>query len=326
MTNRVETGIETVVAAVDGISEVKRRGIFTGFFLRLFREKPLGAVCGVLTLLFLLVGIFANALAPYEMNETGVGPRLKGPSVEIPMGTDNLGRDVFSRIIHGAQVSVIVSLTATTLATFVSMIVGGLSGYFGGALDITVQRFVDGWMSFPGMVLLILGVTIMGAGMWNVIILLGFLYGIGGSRIMRSAVIAIKENVYVQAARSVGCSNTRILLLHILPNTMGVLLILYSTRVPIMILTEAGLSFLGLGVPPPSPTWGGMLNTEGRRFMLRNPWLAVWPGLALALVVYAVSMFGDAIRDLLDPRLRGGGGRYTGVDKKLEKEWKEGTE
>ena len=131
--------------------------------------------------------------------------------------------------------------------------------------------------------------------------------------------MGIKENVYVDAAHAVGCSTTRVLMRHILPNTMGVLIILYTTRVPIMILTEASLSFLGLGVPPPAPTWGGMLSMEGRRFMIKNPWLAVWPGLALALVVYGVNMFGDSVRDLLDPRLRGGGGRYSGVKSKRKK-------
>jgi peptide/nickel transport system permease protein len=312
MESRIDAGVETV-------ETVKFKGIFAGFFARLIKEKPLGTICGVLTLLFLLTGIFAGVLAPYDLNETAVAPRLSAPSLDHPLGSDQLGRDVLSRIIYGARVSVIVSLAATTLATFISMLVGGLSGYFGGALDLTVQRFVDGWMSFPGIVLLIVGVTLVGAGMWEVIFLLGFLYGIGGSRIMRSAVMGIKENVYISAAHAVGCTTPRILIRHILPNTMGVLIILYTTRVPIMILTEASLSFLGLGVPPPAPTWGGMLSMEGRRFMLMNPWMAVWPGLSLALVVYGVSMFGDSIRDLLDPRLRGGGGRYTGIKKKSKK-------
>lgn len=316
--DNTETRLETVATK-------KIRGVFSGFFSRLVREKPLGTVCGILTLLFLFTGIFAGFLAPYELNETGVAPRLTGPSVDFPLGSDQLGRDVLSRIIYGARVSVIVSFTAATLATLISMVIGGLSGYFGGALDMTVQRFVDGWMSFPGIVLLIIGVTLIGPGIWQVIILLGFLYGIGGSRIMRSAVITIKENMYVVAAGAVGCSNTRILMRHILPNTMSVLIILYTTRVPIMILTEASLSFLGLGVPPPAPTWGGMLSMEGRRFMLKNPWLAIWPGLSLALVVYGVSMFGDAVRDLLDPRLRGGVGRYSVAKTKTKKKRRRGT-
>ena len=217
---------------------------------------------------------------------------------------------MLSRIIYGARVSVIVSLVATTLATFISMVIGILSGYLGGAFDIVLQRFVDAWMSFPGLVLIIVAVTIIGPGIWQVIIVLGLLYGIGGSRIVRGAVIGIKENIYVNAAQAIGCSTSRILLHHILPNIMAPVIILYTTRVPAMILTEASLSFLGLGIPPPAPTWGGMLSIEGRRFMLQSPGLALWPGLALSIVVYGVNMFGDAVRDLLDPRLRGGGGRY----------------
>jgi peptide/nickel transport system permease protein len=147
--------------------------------------------------------------------------------------------------------------------------------------------------------------------MWQIIIVLGLLYGVGGSRIVRSAVIGIKENTYIAAADAIGATTPRILVRHILPNIMAPIIILFSTRVPTMILVEASLSFLGLGIPPPAPSWGGMLSIDGRRFMLQSPWLAVWPGLAFAIVVYGVNMFGDAIRDLLDPRLKGGVGRYS---------------
>jgi len=281
------------------------------FFLRL-KEKPLGVIGGVLTLLFLITAIFADFLAPYGMNEMVVIVGLDGPSAAYPLGTDQLGRDILSRIILGARSSVVVSLTATTLATAISAIIGVVSGFLGGKVDLIVQRFVDAWMCFPGLVLLIVAVSIVGPGMWQVIISLGLLYGISGSRIPRSAVIGIKENLYMYAAEATGCSTLRTLYRHILPNIMPILIILFTTRVPLVILAEAGLSFLGLGVPPPAPTWGGMLSMEGRRFMLQNPWMAVWPGLALSTVVYGISLFGDALRDLLDPKLRGGVGRYSG--------------
>jgi len=303
----------TTEATTEAIVEEKKRGALVNFFVRLVREKPMGTFGGVITLIFLVSAIFGDFLAPYGMNEIGVAPTLAPPSVDHLMGSDQLGRDVLSRIIYGARVSVIVGLAATTLATFISVVIGLISGYMGGKFDLLAQRFIDAWMSFPGLVLLIVLMTILTPSLWTVIFALGLLYGFSGSRIIRSAVISIKENVYVQAAQAVGCSPTRMLIRHILPNIMGVLIILFTTRVPIMILAEAGLSFLGFGIPPPTPTWGGMLSVEGRRFMILSPGLAVWPGLALAAVVYGVNMFGDAVRDLLDPKLRGGVGRYSGA-------------
>jgi peptide/nickel transport system permease protein len=305
--------------AIEVVTVGKRRGAFADFFVRLVREMPLGTLGGVITLIFLVTAIFTGFLAPYGMNETGVAPTLTPPSMDYPLGSDQLGRDVLSRIIYGARVSVIVGLAATTLATFISTLIGLLSGYIGGWFDLLFQRIVDGWMSFPGLVLLIVAVTLVGPGMWQVIILLGFLFGIGGSRIVRGAVIGIKENLYVGAARAIGCTTPRMLTHHILPNIMAPVIILYTTRVPTMILVEASLSFLGLGIPPPEPSWGGMLSMEGRRFMFESPWLAIWPGLALSIVVYGVNMFGDALRDLLDPRLRGGVGRYSGTSKRRKK-------
>ena len=160
-------------------------------------------------------------------------------------------------------------------------------------------------------------ITIIGPGIWQVIIVMGIGTGITGSRIIRSAVIGIKENVYVEAARAIGCPTTRILIRHILPNIMAPTIILFTTRVPNVILVEASLSFLGFGIPPPAPSWGGMLGGTGRDYMIQAPWMVMWPGLALASVVYGINMFGDAVRDILDPRLRGGVGRY-GVRVKKE--------
>ena len=281
-----------------------------GYLARLVREKPLGAVCGSVVLLFLLVALFAGVLAPYGMNETWVGERLVRPSAQFWFGTDNLGRDVFSRVIYGARVSVIVGLAASSLGTAISLFIGLVSGYIGGNVDIAVQRFVDAVMSLPGLVVIIILVTVLGSGMVPVILALSIPGGIVGSRILRSAVIGIKENVYLDAARVVGCSTWRIILRHVLPNIMAPTIILLSIRIPGMIMAEAGLSFLGFGVPPPFPSWGSMIGGAGRIYMLDAPWIVLWPGLALALVVYNSNIFGDTLRDLLDPRLRGGAGRF----------------
>ncbi len=299
------------------VAETKRHSWLVGFLIRLVKEKPLGTVGGIITLLLLFTGIFADFIAPYGMNECWVGDFLAPPSAKFWLGTDNVGRDVLSRVIFGARISVIVGLAGATVATIVSVIIGIVSGYFGGKLDLIVQRVIDAWMCIPSLILMMVIISIIGAGIWQVIAVMGLTYGVTGSRLVRGAVIGIKENVYVAAAEAIGCSNTRILTRHILPNVMAPTIILFTHRVPSIILLEASLSFLGFGIPPPDPSWGGMLSGMGRSYMFRAPWMVIWPGLALSIVVYGVNMFGDAVRDILDPRLRGGVGRY-GVRVKKE--------
>lgn len=275
------------------------------FIKRLFREKPLGAAGAVICLIFLFCGIFADVLAPYGMNEIKLSNRLKAPSWDHPFGTDNLGRDMLSRNLYGAQLSVIIGLSAATLATFISVLLGILTGYLGGKFDLIVQRMVDAWMSFPDLIILIVVVAVLGPGTWQIIGVLGLLLGIGGSRIIRSAVVSVRENMYVHAAQSIGASTGRILWRHILPNVLPPVIVLFTSRVGTVILAESALSFLGLGVPPPAPTWGGMLSGSGRTFMFQGPWLVLFPGLCLTLVVYAINVYGDALRDIFDPRMRG---------------------
>jgi peptide/nickel transport system permease protein len=284
-----------------------RRGrlAFTAFVIRLCRRKPLGAFGAAVFLLFLVCGIFADAIAPRGMNEISPINRMKAPSLEFPLGTDNLGRDMLSRILYGAQLSVIIGFCAAGLATLISVVIGVTTGYLGGRFDMTVQRFVDAWMTFPDLVILIAVVSVVGPGMVQVTVILGLLYGIAGSRIIRGAVASVRENLYVDAAQALGARTQRMLWQHILPNVLPPIIVLFTTRVGIVILAEAGLSFLGLGVPPPAPTWGGMLSGSGRAYMYQGPWLALAPGLCLTIVVYAINMFGDALRDLLDPRMRG---------------------
>jgi peptide/nickel transport system permease protein len=275
------------------------------FVRRLFREKPLGAVGGVVFLAFLFCGVFADVLAPYGMNQINPINRLKPPSWAFPFGTDNLGRDMLSRCLYGAQLSVIIGFCAAGLATLLSVVIGIVTGYLGGKVDLITQRFVDAWQSFPDLIVLIVVVSVVGPGMPQIIVTLGLLLGIAGSRIIRSAVVSVRENMYVHAAQSTGASTLRILWKHILPNVLPPIIVLFTTRVGVVILIESALSFLGLGVPPPAPTWGGMLSGSGRSYMFQGPWLALAPGLCLTIVVYATNMFGDALRDLFDPRMRG---------------------
>jgi peptide/nickel transport system permease protein len=281
------------------------RSALLHFIFRLFREKPLGAAGAVVFVLFLFCGVFADVLAPHGMNQIAPLKRLRPPSFEYPFGTDNLGRDMLSRCLYGAQLSVIIGFCAAGLATILSTLIGIVSGYLGGRFDLIMQRFVDAWMSFPSLIVLIVVVSVVGPGMPQIIVTLGLLFGIGGSRIIRSAVVSVRENMYVHAAQSTGASTFRVLWRHILPNVLPPVIVLFTTNVGGVILAESGLAFLGLGVPPPAPTWGGLLSGSGRTYMLQGPWLALAPGLCLTVVVYATNMFGDALRDLLDPRMRG---------------------
>jgi len=277
-----------------------------GFLARLWQGKRLGAIGGLLLLFFIACALLADVVAPYGFNDISPIDRLKPPSAEHWFGTDNVGRDVLSRCLYGARLSVIIGLAAATLATLISALIGIVSGYFGGKVDLVVQRFVDAWMIFPDLVVLIVVVSVLGPGMPQIIGILGVGLGISGSRIVRSAVVSVREHMYVHAAQSIGASSLRILWKHVLPNVMPPIIVLFTTRVGTAILAESGLAFLGLGVPPPSPTWGSMLSGSGRTYMFEGPWLVLAPGLCLTAVVYATNVFGDALRDLLDPRMRGG--------------------
>ena len=278
--------------------------------MRLVKEHPLGAFGAAILLVLILVSIFADSLAPFRFSEINLDNRLAEPSGQHPLGTDQLGRDFLSRLIHGARLSLFVGLAATTLHVVVATLIGGTAGFVGGKFDLVVQRFVDAWMSIPGLLLLLTIMSLAGRGLLQIILVLGISSGITNSRVVRGAVIAIKENDYFQAARAVGSPLAQTLIRHVLPNVMPPIIIIFSITIGAVIVAEASLSFLGFGLPPEVPSWGGMLSREGRQYMTIAPRLAIWPGLCLTVVVYGINMFGDAIRDLLDPRLRGGGGRY----------------
>ena len=300
-------------------AEQRRRGPLADFSYRLVREKPLGLLGAVIIVVFVLVSLFADTLAPDPEQRQDVSRSMRPPSAEHLLGTDHTGRDFLSRNIYGARLSLLVGFAATAVAVLVATVVGGLSGFVGGRLDLLLQRIVDAWLAFPGLLLLMTVMSILGTGTLQVIVILGLVFGIGSSRVVRGAVIAVKENAYFQAAQAVGSQTWHTVLRHVLPNVMPPIIIIFSITIGSVIITEASLSFLGFGLPLSVPSWGGLLSREGRRYMQVAPWLAMWPGIFLTVVVYGFNMFGDAVRDLLDPRLRGGTGRFSAPRRKPRK-------
>jgi peptide/nickel transport system permease protein len=273
---------------------------------RLIKEKPLGAFGGVIVLGLLLCALLAPWIATHPYDQTNVRNRLKPPSSQFYFGTDNLGRDIFSRIVYGARISVTVGFGAVSIGICLATIIGVGSGYVGGKADVLVQRLVDAQMAIPGLLLLLNIMAVLGPGLLNIILALGIVSAAGSSRIIRSAALSVKENQFVEAARAIGASHLRVILRYILPNIMAPIIIITTVSLGFVILIESALSFLGFGVPPPYPSWGEMLSGSGRSYMYKAPWMATWPGVAISLAVFGFNMLGDALRDLLDPRLRGG--------------------
>jgi len=314
---------KTTTPSSEKVKEPGRRSFKTEVAIRLVKQKPLGMIGLILVVTLFFTGIFADlswlgmpdiGLAPEGYNEMHLADRLSPPSARYPLGTDHLGRDMLSRIIFGARLSMIVGVVATALSTSISTTIGMMCAYFGGKFDLIVQRFVDAWICFPPLVILLTLVAIVQPGIGSILLVLGVATGIGAARFQRSLVFAIKENMYIHASEAIGARSGRIILYHLLPNIMPMIIVLFTIGMGGTILAEASLSFLGYGIPPPHPSWGGMISGEGRAHMLRAPWLALWPGVALTLAVFGINMLGDAMRDLLDPRLRGGLGSYR-IDK-----------
>ena len=278
-------------------------------FKRFAAAKPMGAAGAIIVALIVLAALFAPVVAPYDpyesnLYENGLPVRLEGPSASFPLGTDAIGRDVFSRIIYGARISLVVGLGAVALGTLFGALMGLVSGYFSGKIDQVLQRIVDTLMAIPAIVLALAVITMLEPGLFNIILVIAIVIAPGTSRVVRGTVLAIKENVYIEAARSIGATGDRIVFRHILPNVVAPIIVIASIWVGNAIVIEAALSYLGLGTPPPTPTWGGMLALEGRRHLENAPWLALAPGAAISIAVLAVNMLGDALRDVLDPRLR----------------------
>jgi ABC-type dipeptide/oligopeptide/nickel transport system permease subunit len=268
------------------------------------KRQPLGAASAALIVVIVLTAIFADVLAPFDPLEAKPEIRLAPPSWDHPFGTDDIGRDVLSRIIHGSRISLWVGLLAVGIGTVAGMIIGLLCGYCEGRLDLVFQRVMDAIQAIPGLVLALAIVSVLKPSTTNAMIAIAIVIIPGNSRIVRGAVLSAKQNRYVEAAQAIGCKHPRIILTHILPNVTAPILIIASIWLGNAILIEATLSFLGVGTQPPTPSWGLMLSSTGRAFMEQAPWLAIFPGLAISLAVLGFNLFGDTLRDAWDPRLR----------------------
>jgi peptide/nickel transport system permease protein len=254
-----------------------------------------------------LVAILAPAIAPYAPNEVDLSARLASPSGRHWLGTDEFGRDVLSRIMHGARVSLAAGLGAAGLGTAAGVLFGLLGGYLGGFIDLVIQRVMDALMSLPPIILLMVLATVLSPSLRNVVFAIAIFVMPSASRVVRGAVLAEKEMAYVLAAQSIGAAPKRVMARHVLPNVVAPIIIIASISVGSAIIIEAALGFLGLSVRPPAATWGTMLNTGAQTYMEQAPWLAVAPGLAIGVTVFSINLLGDGLRDVLDPRLRTGG-------------------
>ena len=271
--------------------------------VRMARKSPMGAVGLGFILLLVAVGLFSPLIAPHGINEFAGVPNL-GPSAGFPFGTDKFGQDIFSRVIYGARISLQVSVLSVVGGTSLGLLIGSFSGYKGGRVDTVIQRIMDTMIAFPALILLLIIVRLLEPSLRNVIIVIGIVIIPGNARVIRSAALSERNNQYVEAAQALGASDLRILFRHIIPNMMPIAIVLSTTLLGTAILTEASLSFLGLGVPPPNPSWGSDISAARTSFPL-NVWLAFFPGLAITLTVLGFNLLGDGLRDILDPRLRG---------------------
>jgi peptide/nickel transport system permease protein len=276
------------------------------FFWRYFKRNRL-AVGGmaVILLTFIIAGS-ASLVAPQDPGKTDVSLKLKPPSLEHYLGTDQLGRDVFSRMLFGSRVSLSVGFVAVAISILIGILVGAVAGYYRGWVDSVLMRFVDIMLCFPSFFLILTVVALLGPSLFKVMVVIGITSWMGTSRFVRAEFLSLRERDFVQAAKALGVKDLRIIFLHILPNALAPVFVTATLDVATAILVEAGLSFLGFGVQPPAPSWGNIL-TEGRTYIFDAWWLTVFPGLAILITVLSFNLLGEGLRDALDPRLRGRG-------------------
>ncbi len=291
-----------------GALTVAGRGVTAGIrgLATFAKSKPIGALSAALVVALVLMAVLAPLIAPFDPNATRTGPSFDAPSWNNLFGTDRFGRDVLSRIIWGGRSSLTVGVTSVLLGTVIGAGFGVVSGYFGGRTDILIQRVVDALMAFPTLVLALAVVAVLGSSTLILIITIAIVVSPLASRVARGSALSVKQEVYVEAARALGATAPRILGRHILPNLMAPLIVILSVQIGFAILIAASLAFLGLGGSPTDVAWGSMLSVEGRQDMQVAPWLGIFPGLFLSFTILSFNMLGDAIRDVLDPRLRGG--------------------
>jgi peptide/nickel transport system permease protein len=295
--------VGTPVITAD-IPEVAERGKWWRVVRDFTRERPLGAVGAAIVLLNLVVAATANVIAPYDPLATDYGAMLARPSAAHWLGTDAFGRDVLTRILYGSRTAMLVGFVSAVIGATVGAVIGVASAYFGGKVDLSIQRVMDIFLAFPLIILALAVVSILGNGIENVIVAIMIPMIPRAALVARSSALAIREMPYVDAARAAGFRHRRIIMRHMLPNVMAPYLIMLTAFLGQAILLEASLSFLGLGVSEPTPAWGLMLRGAAVQFAEAAPWMAIFPGLAISLAVFAFNLFGDSLRDALDPRLR----------------------
>ena len=295
--------------------KTKKKNAFLDFLSTLWRTKKIAFLGLMILVLFIFVAIFADVLAPQKMENGMLASHLmdasKPPSAEHLLGTDAQGRDLLSYMIYGARTSVILGLSCTILATIMSVIIGVASAVIGGRFDLYLQRFIDAWQCVPGMLIMLILMSIMGPGMISMIVVLSVPPGIGGSRMIRSAAISVKDSGYCNMSRMLGGKNLWRMIHHVIPNIMPLVLMNLANSLGGTIMMESTLNFLGFGVNLNTPSWGYLLTSQGRSKMYTAPWIGLAPGLAITIMVFAAAMFGDGVRDILDPRLKGGMGTFS---------------
>jgi len=295
--------------------KTKKKNAFLDFLATLWRTKKIAFLGLLILVLFILVAIFADVLAPQKMENGMLASHLldaaKPPSLEHPLGTDAQGRDLLSYMIYGARTSVILGLSCTILATVISVVIGVASAVIGGRFDLYLQRFIDAWQCVPGMLIMLILMSILGPGMLSMIVVLSVPPGIGGSRMIRSAAISVKDSGCRDMSRVLGGKNLWRMIHHVIPNIMPLVLMNLANSLGGTIMMESTLNFLGFGVDLNTPSWGYLLTSQGRSKMYTAPWIGLAPGIAITVMVFAAAMFGDGVRDILDPRLKGGMGSFS---------------
>ena len=297
-------------AAIGAPAIVRSIRATQGFALGLVdfcKRKPSGAVGGAMVSLLIIIAIFAPLISPYDPNEINPENQFEPPGLAVPLGGNKSGQDVLSRLFYGGQISLFVGFVSIAIGITAGALMGAISAYYGGKFDLIVQRFVDAFIAFPGIILALALMAALGSSVFNIIIALVAVLAPSAIRTVRSQALALKEMDYVLAARAVGAGDARIIIRHIVPNCLALFIILATINLGYAILVEASLSFLGVGVPPNVPTWGGMLSGLSLTEMSNYWWLVVFPSLFLGIAVFGFNLLGDALRDVLDPRLRGTG-------------------
>jgi peptide/nickel transport system permease protein len=292
-----------VLTDVTKNAEMEKRKSRIAIFAKQLLSNKMARFGGAVILLLFLCAIFAPGIAPYEYDVMNLPEMLKGPSMQNIMGTDEFGRDVFSRIVYGSRISLLVGFLAVGISLLIGTILGAIAGFYGGVLDYIISGITDIAWSFPVTLLAIAFVAALGPSLINLIIAMAIVSWSGFARLVRGQFLSLREKEFVEAARSLGFSDSRIIFRHMLPNALAPIIVLTTLEVPKAIIVEASLSFLGLGAQPPTPSWGAIMNS-GRSYLLEAPWVSIFPGLMIVIIVLGFNLFGDALRDTLDPRLK----------------------